>query len=120
MHIADDLRRRIPRTVLGIWAHPDDETYLFRGFMARTVRDGGRGVCVHATAGERGTDDARCWPPDRLGPHRIAVERLTTFQWEPLEVATVHLEMNRAMRDEWLHLVSLPPLPSTTVHAEAS
>jgi LmbE family N-acetylglucosaminyl deacetylase len=59
-------------TVLGIWAHPDDEAYLSAGLMARTIRSGGRVVCRHATRGERGTADPRAWPPDRLAAHRAA------------------------------------------------
>lgn len=58
-------------TVLGIWAHPDDEAYLSAGLMARTIRSGGRVVCRHATRGERGTDDPGRWPPELLGPHRV-------------------------------------------------
>jgi LmbE family N-acetylglucosaminyl deacetylase len=57
-------------TVLGIWAHPDDEAYLSAGLMARTVRSGGRVVCRHATRGERGTPDPEGWPPERLAPLR--------------------------------------------------
>ena len=57
-------------TVLGIWAHPDDEAYLSAGLMARTVRSGGRVVCRHATRGERGTPDPESWPPERLAPLR--------------------------------------------------
>ncbi|MDD9369934.1 MAG: PIG-L family deacetylase [Acidimicrobiales bacterium] len=54
-------------TILSIWAHPDDESFLAAGVMA-AARDGGqRVVCVSATAGEHGTDDAVTWPPDRLG-----------------------------------------------------
>jgi LmbE family N-acetylglucosaminyl deacetylase len=56
--------------MLGVWAHPDDETYLSAGLMARVARASGRAVCVHATAGERGTDDPNRWPPDMLGPRR--------------------------------------------------
>lgn len=41
-------------TVLGIWAHPDDETYLSGGLMARATEAGQRVVCVTATAGEVG------------------------------------------------------------------
>jgi len=58
------------RVVLGIWAHPDDEAYLSAGLMARVARTGGRMVCLHATLGERGTDDPVTWPPDRLAAHR--------------------------------------------------
>jgi LmbE family N-acetylglucosaminyl deacetylase len=54
-------------TVLAVWAHPDDETYLAGGLMASVAAAGGRVVCVSATAGERGTDDPATWPPDRLG-----------------------------------------------------
>jgi LmbE family N-acetylglucosaminyl deacetylase len=59
-------------SVLSIWAHPDDETYLAGGLMA-LARDRGQPVaCVSATAGERGTDDAATSPPERLGPVRQA------------------------------------------------
>lgn len=57
-------------TILSVWAHPDDETYLAAGVMA-AARDGGqRVVCASATAGELGTDDPRTWPPRRLGQVR--------------------------------------------------
>ena len=52
--------------VLGIWAHPDDETLLSGGLMAAAREAGQRVVCVTATLGERGTDDPLRWPPDRL------------------------------------------------------
>jgi LmbE family N-acetylglucosaminyl deacetylase len=54
-------------TILSIWAHPDDETYLAGGVMAAAADAGQRVVCVSATAGERGTDDPVAWPPERLG-----------------------------------------------------
>ncbi|MET0458146.1 MAG: PIG-L family deacetylase, partial [Ilumatobacteraceae bacterium] len=54
-------------TILSIWAHPDDETYLAAGLMSAAVRSGQRVVCVSATAGELGTPDPAAWPPDRLG-----------------------------------------------------
>ncbi len=54
-------------TILSIWAHPDDETYLAAGVMAAARDAGCRVVCVTATAGELGTDDPRSWPPERLG-----------------------------------------------------
>jgi LmbE family N-acetylglucosaminyl deacetylase len=60
-------------TVLSIWAHPDDETYLAGGVMAAAADRGDRVVCVSATAGERGTSDPEVWPPLRLGRRR---------QWE--------------------------------------
>lgn len=54
-------------TILSIWAHPDDETYLCGGIMATAVANGQRVVCVSATAGELGTSDPESWPPERLG-----------------------------------------------------
>lgn len=54
-------------TILSVWAHPDDETYLAAGIMAAARDNGQRVVCVSATAGEHGTSDPATWPPDRLG-----------------------------------------------------
>jgi LmbE family N-acetylglucosaminyl deacetylase len=59
-------------TVLGVWAHPDDEVYLSGGLMAAAVDAGNGVVCVTATRGERGTPDSRRWPPSRLAPVRDA------------------------------------------------
>jgi LmbE family N-acetylglucosaminyl deacetylase len=53
-------------TVLTVFAHPDDETYLAAGLMSALVDRGNRVVAVSATAGERGTDRPQRWPPDRL------------------------------------------------------
>ena len=50
-------------TVLSVWAHPDDETYLCGGVMAAAVRRGNRVVCVTATRGELGSTDEERWPP---------------------------------------------------------
>jgi LmbE family N-acetylglucosaminyl deacetylase len=57
-------------TVLGIWAHPDDEAFLSAGLMAAARDAGNRVVCVTATLGEHGTDDPRRWPPQRLAAVR--------------------------------------------------
>jgi LmbE family N-acetylglucosaminyl deacetylase len=57
-------------TILSIWAHPDDETYLAAGVMAAAADRGQRVVCVSFTAGEHGTSDPEAWPPERLGPVR--------------------------------------------------
>jgi LmbE family N-acetylglucosaminyl deacetylase len=59
-------------TVLGVWAHPDDEAYLAGGLLAAAADAGARVVCVSATRGERGTADPDRWPPARLGPVRVA------------------------------------------------
>jgi LmbE family N-acetylglucosaminyl deacetylase len=57
-------------TILGIWAHPDDEAYLSGGLMAVARDNGQRVVCVTATRGELGTPDPVAWPPDRLAAER--------------------------------------------------
>ena len=57
-------------TVLGIWAHPDDEAFLSAGLMAAARDAGNRVACVTATLGERGTDDPTRWPPHRLSAVR--------------------------------------------------
>jgi LmbE family N-acetylglucosaminyl deacetylase len=54
-------------TILSVWGHPDDETYLAGGVMAAARDRGQRVVCASASAGEHGTDDPCTWPPDRLG-----------------------------------------------------
>ncbi len=48
-------------TVLGLWAHPDDEAYGTAGIMAAAVDAGQRVVVVTATYGEQGfpASDAR-------------------------------------------------------------
>jgi len=56
--------------MLGVWAHPDDETYLTAGLMGQAVRDGRRVCCVTATRGEGGSFDEERWPPATLGKVR--------------------------------------------------
>jgi LmbE family N-acetylglucosaminyl deacetylase len=43
-----------PITLLGVWAHPDDEAYLSAVTMNRVVNAGGRVVVATATRGELG------------------------------------------------------------------
>ena len=50
-------------TLLGVWAHPDDEAYLSSALMAAARDAGHRVVVVTATRGEQGTDDPGTWPP---------------------------------------------------------
>jgi len=58
------------RTLLGVWAHPDDEAYMSAGLMAEFRRRGDRVVVVTATLGEHGTSDPATWPPARLAALR--------------------------------------------------
>jgi LmbE family N-acetylglucosaminyl deacetylase len=57
-------------TVLGIWAHPDDDIYLSSGIMAAVARAGGRVIDVTATRGEGGSMDEERWPPATMGETR--------------------------------------------------
>jgi LmbE family N-acetylglucosaminyl deacetylase len=57
-------------TLLGVWAHPDDEAYCSSGLMGLVTDAGGHVAVVTATRGEHGTDDPASWPPERLGPLR--------------------------------------------------
>ena len=59
-------------TILGVWAHPDDEAYLSAGIMAAAVEAGSRVVCITATRGEAGSLDHDRWPPETLASVRTA------------------------------------------------
>ena len=59
-------------TVLTIWAHPDDETYLVGGMSAALTDSGHRVICVTATRGEAGVSGAATADVDRLAEVRTA------------------------------------------------
>lgn len=59
-------------TILGVWAHPDDETYLSAGLMAAAARAGRRVACITATRGEEGSWDEERWPTAKMGKIRQA------------------------------------------------
>jgi LmbE family N-acetylglucosaminyl deacetylase len=59
-------------TILGVWAHPDDDIYLSAGLMAAAARAGERVVDVTATRGEGGSMDEDRWPSDSMGGVRTA------------------------------------------------
>jgi len=65
--------------MLGVWAHPDDETYLTAGLMAHAVQRGQRVVCVTATRGEEGSWDEERWPTSEMGRVREA-EMMASLQ----------------------------------------
>ena len=58
-------------SILGVWAHPDDEAWLSAGLMAQAVDAGRRVVCVTATAGEAGFPDDDPRPEEE----RMAIRR---------------------------------------------
>jgi len=57
-------------TILGVWAHPDDDIYLSAGLMAVAAAAGERVVDVTATRGEGGSMDEERWPPARMAEVR--------------------------------------------------
>jgi LmbE family N-acetylglucosaminyl deacetylase len=71
-------------SVLGVWAHPDDDIYLSSGLMVAGVRGGGRVVDVTATRGEGGSMDEERWPPASMGEVR------TRELLRSLEILGVH------------------------------
>jgi LmbE family N-acetylglucosaminyl deacetylase len=75
-------------TILGVWAHPDDEAYLAAGLMAQAVRDGARVAMVTATRGEEGSFDEDRWPTATMGKVRegellrsLAILGVTEHTW---------------------------------------
>lgn len=62
-------------TILGVWAHPDDDIYLSSGLMAVAAAAGNRVVDVTATRGEGGSMDEERWPPERMADVRTAEMR---------------------------------------------
>ncbi|HTE21464.1 MAG TPA: PIG-L family deacetylase [Candidatus Limnocylindria bacterium] len=57
-------------TILGVWAHPDDESVLTGGLMAAAIQNGQTVACITATKGEAGTQDPVKWPLATLGKVR--------------------------------------------------
>ncbi|HWI05143.1 MAG TPA: PIG-L family deacetylase [Acidimicrobiales bacterium] len=76
-------------TVLGVWAHPDDECYLMAGTALVAAAAGSYVACITATAGEAGaTSDDDRWPRSRLASIRtqelgasLAVLGITDHTW---------------------------------------
>jgi LmbE family N-acetylglucosaminyl deacetylase len=69
MHSLTDLG-----TVLALWAHPDDETYLSGGLLGELVAAGQRAVCVTATRGEAA--DPLAGPDERSALAALRTEEL--------------------------------------------
>lgn len=57
-------------TILGVWAHPDDETFCAGGLLAAAVKAGQKVICITATKGEAGSKDVERWPTNKLGDVR--------------------------------------------------
>ena len=61
---------RAMTTMLGIWAHPDDEVFVSGGLLAAAARRGARVVCIHMTGGEAGLNFGRPSSPTTLATIR--------------------------------------------------
>lgn len=59
-------------SVVGVWAHPDDESFGMAGLLALAARNNQPVACVTATMGEQGVQDESKWPAGRLGAIREA------------------------------------------------
>jgi len=57
-------------SILGIWGHPDDESFLTAGLMAVAIQNGQKVACITATRGEQGVRNEAKWPQARLGQIR--------------------------------------------------
>lgn len=75
-------------TILSIWAHPDDESFMAGGVMAAAVNNGQKVICVTATKGEAGVQDESLWPASRLASIRasemeesLAILGITIHHW---------------------------------------
>jgi LmbE family N-acetylglucosaminyl deacetylase len=106
-HITDDVAHiRELGTVLSVWAHPDDETYLAGGVMAAALDRGQRVVCATASLGEHGTSDPATWPPARLGRVRAweaaaAMAVLGVAEHEVLGLPDGSLDRHDAIGGRW-------------------
>jgi LmbE family N-acetylglucosaminyl deacetylase len=65
---SDDIRSL--GAIMGVWAHPDDETFTAGGIMATAIQNGQTVICVTATRGEGGVQDESRWPAAKLAEIR--------------------------------------------------
>lgn len=58
-------------SILGIWAHPDDEVFASGGLCAAAISNGQKVILITATRGDAGkTADEHKWPQRKLGEFR--------------------------------------------------
>lgn len=57
-------------TIMGVWAHPDDEVMSMCGILRTAVKNRQDVVCIIATRGEAGLQDESRWPARHLGQIR--------------------------------------------------
>ncbi len=83
---SDDIKKL--GTLLGVWAHPDDETFASSGIMAAAIKNGQKVICVTATKGEAGVQDESRWPATKLADirtkeleHALDIIGVTAHHW---------------------------------------
>lgn len=59
-------------SILGIWAHPDDEVFSSAGLMELALANGQSVVCVTATHGEQGVYNPKKWPAETISDTRTS------------------------------------------------
>lgn len=64
----DDIKKL--GTILSVWAHPDDESFIAAGILCTATHNGQKVICVTATRGEAGIQDESRWPAAKLGQIR--------------------------------------------------
>jgi len=74
----DDIKRL--GTILSVWAHPDDETFVAGGVLAAAVKNGQEVICVTATKGEKGVQDESRWPAAQLADIRTKEMEVTLHE----------------------------------------
>ncbi len=74
-------------SIVGIWAHPDDESFGTGGIMAIARENGQQVACITATKGELGVQNEAKWPKAELGTIR-ASEMVQSMR--ALDVASHH------------------------------
>jgi LmbE family N-acetylglucosaminyl deacetylase len=96
-HVLDPIGTRPLGTVLAVWAHPDDESFVAGGLLAAASDAGSKIVGLTATRGERGTADAGRWNSVRLAQTRTrelraahAVLGIDEQRWLPFEDGACH------------------------------
>lgn len=74
-------------TILGVWAHPDDETFMVGGVLHMAAQNGQTVVMVTATKGEAGVQNETRWPAAKLGATRLEEH---TLAMEELGITKTH------------------------------
>lgn len=95
-------------TILGVWAHPDDESWCSAGIMADAIRNSQRVAVVTATYGAAGqTADEGRWPKKKLAQIRknelaeaLKIIGVTEHSWLGYEDGRLqHLETSKPIAE---------------------